>query len=289
MEKKIAMELSHSINELLGSSSCYNITRKTRRDKDFPKLPFLKSDHNILSLFEIIDGDHIYYLTICNWRRNKNYYLIVHGKFPGSRGVRILTEMRNYRDNELSWKYTPSKNDKKNNVRKDRFIEMYGSVTVTVSLPGSGVSLDAFLSYLLRIAEIRIAADELDYQFLDKESDVFPEGRRIERLHKFRERNSKVVQLAKKEYREKNGGNMPCEVCGVEFSQVYGDRGSQFIEAHHRMPLANLGKSESATTSIEQLAMVCANCHRMLHRNPSITVEELSKSLQVCLSFRKKG
>ena len=40
----------------------------------------------------------------------------------------------------------------------------------------------------------------------------FPEGKISERKHKFRERNSKVVQLAKQIFKDKNG-RLFCEVC----------------------------------------------------------------------------
>ena len=32
-------------------------------------------------------------------------------------------------------------------------------------------------------------------------------------------------------------------------------------------------------TKVEDIVMVCSNCHRMIHRKPLITVEEMKKKL----------
>ena len=49
--------------------------------------------------------------------------------------------------------------------------------------------------------------------------------------------------------------------------------GDGFVECHHRTPLAAL--PGVTTTRLTDLAIVCANCHRMLHRRPYHTVEQL--------------
>ena len=55
-----------------------------------------------------------------------------------------------------------------------------------------------------------------------------------------------------------------CRVCGFRFDKRYGKLGEEFAEAHHLVPL---GKLHGQTrTRLEDLATVCANCHRMLHR-----------------------
>ena len=58
--------------------------------------------------------------------------------------------------------------------------------------------------------------------------------------------------------------NYECQVCGLHFKDVYGKLGIEFAEAHHRVPLSQL--REDVRTRIQDLATVCANCHRMLHR-----------------------
>jgi 5-methylcytosine-specific restriction protein A len=91
----------------------------------------------------------------------------------------------------------------------------------------------------------------------------FPEGKVSERKHKFRERNSKVVQLAKQNYKEKNG-RLFCQVCEFDFEKEFGEIGTDFIEAHHTIPVSEM-KSDHKT-KVEDIAMLCPNCHRMAHK-----------------------
>ena len=73
------------------------------------------------------------------------------------------------------------------------------------------------------------------------------------------------MREAKREFKRLNG-RVYCEASGPDFSKIYGERGRDFIEAHHKQPISGLGRS--ARVTIEDLEMVCANCHRMLHRQP---------------------
>jgi predicted HNH restriction endonuclease len=111
-------------------------------------------------------------------------------------------------------------------------------------------------------------ADE-DYGF-DSE---FPEGKEIERKHRLRERNQAVIKSAKEAFKQKNG-KLYCQVCGFDFQTKYGDIGSDFIEGHHTVPISEL-KGE-VKTKVKDVALVCSNCHRMLHRRrPWLKMDEL--------------
>lgn len=71
-----------------------------------------------------------------------------------------------------------------------------------------------------------------------------------------------------------------CRVCGFDFEKVYGSIGSQFIEVHHLIQLADAGPDHEVEPSAD-LAPVCANCHRMLHKTrPPIAIEELQTILK---------
>lgn len=71
----------------------------------------------------------------------------------------------------------------------------------------------------------------------------------------------------------RNGEPIACEVCGFDFEKVYGERGRDYCEIHHRVPLHESGPTK---TRLEDLAVLCANCHRMIHRGvPWLTVEAL--------------
>lgn len=56
-----------------------------------------------------------------------------------------------------------------------------------------------------------------------------------------------------------------CEICGFSFAESYGEIGTDFIEIHHLVPLS--AKKGARQTAPIEVLLVCANCHRMLHRN----------------------
>ena len=62
-------------------------------------------------------------------------------------------------------------------------------------------------------------------------------------------------------------GSLHCEVpgCGFDFERQYGDIGRGFAHVHHLRPLATLDVEQSVF--LDDLAIVCANCHAMVHRN----------------------
>lgn len=107
---------------------------------------------------------------------------------------------------------------------------------------------------------------------LDDEDEA-SEGKILTRVHKLRERNKRLV-AAKKALVKKSSGRLACEVCQFDFELAYGLLGSGYAECHHIAPLSSLKHEQ--TTSLNDLAIVCANCHRMLHRRHSwLTVAEL--------------
>jgi hypothetical protein len=108
-------------------------------------------------------------------------------------------------------------------------------------------------------------------------TQTFTEGQRKLQVHFQRERNQVLVSWAKSCFKEMHG-RLFCEVCGFDFSEQYGALGEDFIEAHHREPLSQ--SDDAVKTSVDDLAMVCANCHRMLHRQKLLLrVEDLKRIL----------
>lgn len=99
------------------------------------------------------------------------------------------------------------------------------------------------------------------------------EGQLLTRLHRKRERSAKL-RKAKKEAVEKETGRLACEACDLDFNERYGSRGKGFIECHHIVPLHTLKPKQR--TKISDLALLCPNCHRILHmRKPWLTVDEV--------------
>jgi hypothetical protein len=118
----------------------------------------------------------------------------------------------------------------------------------------------------------------LTKEFLEEEDYVTIEGRErtILKLHKFIERDPRVVKQAKQRAKQEN--RFHCEVCFFNFERRYPNLGNDFIECHHKQPISSGGVRE---TKIDDLAIVCANCHRMLHRKyingNYLSVEELKE------------
>jgi len=111
----------------------------------------------------------------------------------------------------------------------------------------------------------------------DDDESCFIEGREIFRLHKLKERNALLIQNIKTKQLEADE-MLCCEVCGFSFLEKYGDIGKGFIEAHHIFPISEL--TEETETKIEDIVLVCSNCHRMLHRRrPWINANQLRSIL----------
>jgi predicted HNH restriction endonuclease len=75
-------------------------------------------------------------------------------------------------------------------------------------------------------------------------------------------------------------GTLFCEVCSFNFSLRYPQIGEGFIECHHKTPMS---KGIVRRTTAEDLALVCPNCHRMLHKivdGDTLTIEQLTKIYQ---------
>ncbi len=100
------------------------------------------------------------------------------------------------------------------------------------------------------------------------------EGRALLKLHIERERDKKIIAEAKRKWTSEDP-SLCCSVCNFSFVEYYGPTGEGYIEAHHNVPLSKLSAGELAITTVEDLSPVCANCHRMLHRRPYPTVDEL--------------
>ncbi|MBB5066158.1 HNH endonuclease [Granulicella mallensis] len=120
-------------------------------------------------------------------------------------------------------------------------------------------------------------AQEVDGPDTDDITEA-PEGRVLTRLHRVRERNAKLAKR-KKDHVFKKTGALRCEACQFDFVARYGQDARNCIECHHIMPLSQL--PEHTKTTLDDLALVCANCHRVIHKRKQwLTIAELRKLLQ---------
>ena len=107
---------------------------------------------------------------------------------------------------------------------------------------------------------------------------VASEGKPLPRSHTGRERNSGLVR-EKKESVLQETGRLVCEACGFDFSERYGKRGEGFIECHHIKPLRDL--KPGSKTSLDDLVLLCSNCHSMIHaKQPGLEVKDIKRLIK---------
>jgi hypothetical protein len=82
--------------------------------------------------------------------------------------------------------------------------------------------------------------------------------------HRFRERELREAKLAEAKRRDPDG-RLRCAVpgCGFDFQAVYGALGVGYAQVHHLRPLSEA--VAPVKTTLGDLAVVCANCHAMIH------------------------
>ena len=109
--------------------------------------------------------------------------------------------------------------------------------------------------------------------------DEFYEGRLLTQIHKRRERDPRIRNRFLDSRRSKNA--LACDLCGCKSCLRDPRYEDALFEVHHLVPLAELG---ARRTVLSDLALLCANCHRLIHRAISIegrwlTLEEYKKAV----------
>lgn len=118
---------------------------------------------------------------------------------------------------------------------------------------------------------------EYDELFPEEDPTSAQEGRLRYRRHRVRER-SLVLRRLKIEAALREDRELACEACGFDFAAQYGVLGEGFIECHHRVPFAD---GEERETTLADLALLCANCHRMIHKaGAAMSVEDLAEQIR---------
>jgi 5-methylcytosine-specific restriction enzyme A len=97
------------------------------------------------------------------------------------------------------------------------------------------------------------AASEID------DEEVFFEGRVVSEAHSRRERNPKIRERLIQH--RKRSGSLQCDIC--ECLPLACEFGEAMFEAHHLLPLALAAERR---TTLADMALLCANCHRLIHR-----------------------
>lgn len=133
--------------------------------------------------------------------------------------------------------------------------------------------LRADISNMLRLYALafsRGGISELDLEDLAPDPsmdglDFTVEEKKKYKYHKTVERNPKLSREAKRIH------GYTCQVCNFNFQEGYGAIGENFIEAHHKTPIANVPDDQFVKWSAQNdFAVVCSNCHSMLHRKNAL-------------------
>lgn len=112
---------------------------------------------------------------------------------------------------------------------------------------------------------------------VDIEEIVGKEGKILTRVHSYKERDRKFSQTVRKHFRNINNGFLHCMACGLQPNKMYkGVDAERCIEAHHKIPIEEL--QPDSITRVEDMVMVCSNCHRIIHsKKPCLTIDEVKK------------
>lgn len=103
------------------------------------------------------------------------------------------------------------------------------------------------------VGTIGVEEDELNNKFIEDYAAF--------RQHKRIERNARLSAEVKRVH------GYICQACGFDFEKVYaGIENRKYIEAHHLVPIANLRGQRVSRDPKTDFAVLCANCHRMIHR-----------------------
>jgi 5-methylcytosine-specific restriction protein A len=95
----------------------------------------------------------------------------------------------------------------------------------------------------------------------DDVEEEFAEGKSATRVHVERERKSEV---RKKLFAKRlKLGSLECDLCGETGSSIEPVIRDSIFECHHIIPLSMIGETK---TKVKDLALLCASCHRLLHR-----------------------
>ncbi len=99
--------------------------------------------------------------------------------------------------------------------------------------------------------------------------------------HRKIERNSTAAGAAKKVH-----GTI-CQVCDFDFEAIYGKAAAGYIEAHHLVPLSEIPEGQSVQLDPEKdFAVLCANCHRTIHRKEAPKLIEELRNLPGVIKLR---
>lgn len=125
----------------------------------------------------------------------------------------------------------------------------------------SGVGIDEIAANLLEKAWSIHSKRTERLSIRARAVDAVREGETVEQTRFVRKRDRQIRDQAL------DHSQGVCEVCGVDFSKKLEGKALRVLQVHHRKQLG-WSDNKSQLTKPSDLAVVCANCHLLIHINP---------------------
>lgn len=134
----------------------------------------------------------------------------------------------------------------------------------------SGVSIPSNLANELEAVWFDFTENEIKTKPSETNYTV-NEGNPVQMLVTRYERNSWARNECIKHY------GLNCAVCNLNFKEIYGEIGADFIHVHHIIPISKRRETYKLDP-IKDLRPVCPNCHSMIHkRKEPFSIEEMKQ------------
>jgi hypothetical protein len=154
-------------------------------------------------------------------------------------------------------------------------------------------ALNVYSSYVSQNSDIPLLASkvqvEVAHTLISGDGYELPaitgnEGKKRVVAHALRERDKKIIEEKKKAFK-KLSGRIYCECCEFSPKDMYGYELEGLIEVHHKVPLSECADDEVRVTTLDDLVLLCRNCHGAIHRiTPMPPLEDLRLLLRMRLT-----
>jgi hypothetical protein len=195
-------------------------------------------------------------------------------------GVRYLTRVLDHPVSQEALRAVPA-------VQGASFLESGPSGTL---FPLTKAQAEALLALVrrqnpaLRVDWPELPSNPADVLTINDVDNSATEGGQKLVEHYRRERSRRLIEWKKAEYQRKHG-HLSCEICGFNFKGAYGALGDGYCEVHHTKPLS--ARVRAGRTKLSELAVVCSNCHRIIHRTVvPVSIRAMRRSVD---SLRGRG
>ena len=192
-------------------------------------------------------------------------------------GALIRLRLPEYAKPEFRFDYSPIDLDSPAGSSRSGYYEAAHAFGATYSFPfppeeqlvadlGRMVRLYRLLTFRGGITEDFDSQPEAEQGQEEVAPTLGLEDARRYRLHRRIERNGALADAAKRVH------GLICQACDFNFESFYGELGRGYIEAHHLIPLGSLPKDGPIELDARKdFAVLCASCHRIIHRKGAPT------------------